>query len=158
MNGNMNGETSSSFMNLSANVSASRTTNDWKISFGSNYNRNRQRYQLSDGEFIGIRKNWSANGLAVKSLNGRWSAGARVTAGSQSTQNQDLSVTVSSGLEFDAFPYSSPRAACSRCSTCSRRRITTGRRSRSSTRCPRRTPDTPSSARCRRTNPGGTRG
>ena len=106
MNGNMNGESSSSFLNLSANASASRTTNDWKISFGGNYNRNRQRYQLSDGEFIGIRKNWAANGLAVKSLNGRWSAGARVAAGSQSTQNQDLSVTISSGLEFDAFPYS----------------------------------------------------
>jgi hypothetical protein len=105
LNGNMNGESSSSFLNLFGNLSASRTTDAWKVSFGANYNRNRQRYLLSDGEFIGIRKNWGANGLVVKSLTPRWSAGGRLTAGSQSTQNQDLALTVSSGIEYDFFPY-----------------------------------------------------
>jgi hypothetical protein len=106
VNGFANGESSSSFMNLFGNVSASRTTDAWKLSVGGNYNRNRQRFQLSDGEFVGVRENWGASGLIVKSLTPRWSAGARLSAGSQSTQNQDLMLATSAGVEFDLFPYS----------------------------------------------------
>jgi hypothetical protein len=105
LNGNTNGETSTSFLFLSGNVTASRTTDAWKLSLGSNFNRQRSRYQLSDSQLVVIRKNWGVNGLVVKSLNARWSAGGRLSAGSQSTQNQDLALVASSGIEFDFFPY-----------------------------------------------------
>ena len=105
MNGFANGESSTSFLNLNGNASANRVTQAWKISLGTNYNRQTQRYTLSDREVVSIRKSWGANGLAVKSLTAHWSAGARVTAGSVSTQNQDLYVTLSPGIEFNVYPY-----------------------------------------------------
>jgi hypothetical protein len=105
MNGFANGESSTGFLTLFGNATASRVTDAWKISFGGNYNRNRSRFQLSDGELIAIRKNWGANALAVKSLTPHWSVGGRFNAGSNSTQNQDLSTTISGGVEYDFFPY-----------------------------------------------------
>jgi hypothetical protein len=106
VNGFANGQTSSSSINMFGNANANRVTDAWKLSLGGNYNRNRDRYQLSDREVIAIRKNWGANGLAVKSLTTHWSTGVRLTAGSQSTSNQDLALAVATGVEYDVFPYS----------------------------------------------------
>ena len=105
VNGFANGETSSSSLNMFGNANANRVTDAWKLSLGGNYNRQRNRYQLSDREVVAIRKNWGANGLVVKSLTPHWSAGVRLSAGSASTQNQDLALTVAPGVEFDVFPY-----------------------------------------------------
>jgi hypothetical protein len=105
MNGNANGESSTSYLSLSGNASANRVTQAWKILLGANYNRERQRFTLSDGDVVTIRRRWGGNALAVKSLTAHWSAGARVTAGSVSTQNQNLYVTLSPGIEFNVFPY-----------------------------------------------------
>jgi hypothetical protein len=106
VNGFANGESSSSSLNLNGSINAARVTEAWKVSLGGNFNRNRQRYTLSDREVIAIREGWGANGLIVKTLTPKWSAGIRTNLGSQSTQNQDLFAVVTPGIEFNFFPYS----------------------------------------------------
>jgi hypothetical protein len=106
VNGFANGQATSGSLNLFGNATASRVTNAWKLSLNGNYNRQRDRYQLSNREVIAVRENWGTTALVVKSLTTHWSAGTRVTAGSQSTQNQDLALTVAPGIEYDLFPYS----------------------------------------------------
>ena len=99
LNGNSFGESSTSNLFLSGNFNANRTTDAWKLSIGTNFNRQRNRYTLSDRKVIAIVKNFGGNALVVKTLTPRWSVGTRITAGSQSSQNQDLSLTMGSGIE-----------------------------------------------------------
>lgn len=105
-NGNQSGEESTSNKSYRFNASASRTTDNWKISLTGNRNENRSSYDLGDGEiFKSRRSSWGSNALVVKSAGPRLSFGARSAASGSTFSNQDFSFTFMPGVEFDAFPY-----------------------------------------------------
>ncbi|MDH3424876.1 MAG: hypothetical protein OEN00_17895, partial [Gemmatimonadota bacterium] len=105
-NGFSNGQATSSFSNMFANVSANRTTEAWKISFGGNFSRNVQQFDISGGLTVKeIRRDWGTNALAVRSLGPQWAVGARADLGSSTFVNQDIRWSLKPGLEFNFFPY-----------------------------------------------------
>ncbi len=105
-NGSKNGEQSTSSSSYRLSLSANRTTANWKISFSSNGNSNRNVFALGDGrEIKSDSHSWSVNSLVVKSLTPRWSLGGRASVSSSSFSNNDSVMTVAPGLEFNFFPY-----------------------------------------------------
>jgi hypothetical protein len=105
-NGNFNGEESTKNASYRFNASASRTTEQWKISLGSNWFENRSQYDLGDGDiFKSTRSSWGTNALVVRSAGPRLSFGVTSSASGSTYSNQDLSIRVMPGIEFDVFPY-----------------------------------------------------
>jgi len=103
----LNGESSYSSSNLSANVSANRTTDAWKLNLSGRYSRYEQTFEISETTKVESRReDWSASGLAVKSLTDHLSVGTRLGAGRSTFLNEDFRWTVSPGVEVNLFPYS----------------------------------------------------
>ena len=107
VNGNANGESSSSSYNISTNVNANRTTHESKINLNSNMNYRESKFELPDGRtFISPNRDYGANGLYVKSLGGHWSAGFRGNWNSSTFSNQNWGWAAGPAIEWDLFPYS----------------------------------------------------
>lgn len=106
-NGNLSGESSSKSKSYRFNGSASRTTEQWKISVSGSRNENRNEYDLSgNGDIYKSRSsNWSASGLVVKSAGPRLSFGLRSSSSGSTFSNQDFALSLMPGVEFDVFPY-----------------------------------------------------
>jgi len=106
-NGYGNGEKSDSFVSLYGSVSANRTTEVWKTTFGVNGNYGQSRFVLSDGStFNSYSHSYGFNDLLVKSLGSHWSAGQRASWTSSTFLNQRRAIRFAPALEFDVFPYS----------------------------------------------------
>ena len=100
------GEESRTQRNLRGSVSANRTTEEWKVrtEIGGAYNESTT--ELSTGDFTNVVTNFGLNGQVVKSLGEHWGASIRGAARASSFLNQDLTLSVFPGIEFDVFPYS----------------------------------------------------
>lgn len=110
MNGNSSGESQQGFDYLSGNVTANRTTADWKINLSTNgsYNESRFEYTVGD-EFVrtkSIRRNYGGNALVVRSLTPHLSAGLRGSVSTSTFGNTRLSVSFSPAVEYNLVPYS----------------------------------------------------
>jgi hypothetical protein len=104
---NLEAEESTSERNWGLSVGADRITPEWMLSFGSDLNESRERFDLEEGGELSVtRKDWSFNGLLVKSLGEHWSAGARGETRSSTFDNIELDVRVLPALEWNFFPYS----------------------------------------------------
>ena len=107
LNGNLNGERSSTSGAYRVNASANRTTDRWKVNLNANGNYNANRFEVGDDEIVtSVSEGWNLNALAVKSLGPKWSIGGRASAGHSSFSNNQRSYTVAPGIEYDFFPYS----------------------------------------------------
>lgn len=114
INGNINGEKSSTSMWLSGGFSAGRITHDWKInaSIDLNYNQNdftfdeqtptgtvsRTVTSLSRGQYL--------SSLIARSIDDHWSVGAYASLSTSTYSNTRLSVRFTPALEYNIFPYS----------------------------------------------------
>ena len=102
----LNGESRSSAVSGSGNLSASRTTEDWKVRFGMSGNTNRSSYHLDDGSTYVARSHSAyVSGLVVRSLGDHFSLGGTADASSLSQQNLDLSMRIAPTVEYDFFKY-----------------------------------------------------
>ena len=63
------------------------------------------RFDLGDTVYESSSHGYGFSGLAVKSLSGRWSAGAFLSVQSSTYSNLKLSVSVAPAVEFNIFPY-----------------------------------------------------
>jgi len=119
LNGNLNGESRSSRQNYYGNISANRTTEQWKVRLSSNGSYGKSQYVFrsvlidASGDTLinaDTTRNYSysygSNALMVKSLGEHWSAGADASVNSATYSNQKLSVQVGPAIEYDLFPYS----------------------------------------------------
>jgi len=107
MNGDMNGEQSSTGRSYSTSFSANRVTNAWKINIGAYANRRTNRFAIDETTTIRSQTtSWDYNGMMVKSVGAKWSAGLTAGASSSSFSNTDRQLTVAPGIEYDFFPYS----------------------------------------------------
>jgi hypothetical protein len=102
----LNGESSYTSSNLSTNLNANRTTEDWKINLSARLSRTEQTFELASGTKVESRRDdWSASGQVVRSVTDRVSVGTRTGAGKSTYLNEDLRWNVAGGVEVNAFPY-----------------------------------------------------
>lgn len=106
-NGNLSGEATSKFNYYRFNASANRVTEDWKIRFDGNYNRNTSSFEVSDTETVeSLTSNWGFNTIVVKSVGPKWSAAVRSSINGSTYSNYDHNARLLAGVEYDFFPYS----------------------------------------------------
>lgn len=105
-NGFFNGEKRQSFRNMFGSVSANRTTNDWKIRVGTNYNYDQSSFTLSTGEeFVNLLRSYGGAASIVKSAGDHWSVGGRAGADYSDFFNYSMNARVAAAVEYDVFPY-----------------------------------------------------
>ena len=106
LNGNADGDRNNKFMRLSGRFGASRTTQRWKIQLSANENYNQSDFKIDSVTSTFIRRSYSFNQLAVKSIGARWAVGWRSVVGSSTFENKRFSYNAMPAVEFDIFPYS----------------------------------------------------
>ena len=93
---------------FSGNVSASRTTDDWRIyvTARGNYSESRYEYEeIEDSVAVYNNSSYSARSYIIRRLSDHWGAGIRASIGNSISYNQDLYVRAASGIEYSVFPY-----------------------------------------------------
>jgi hypothetical protein len=102
----LNGESQAGFQNYNGSLSATRTTEDWKVRLTVNGSYGESRFELPDRTVRSTTRSLGATGLVVQSRGDRWSTGARLRAQRSTFQNYDLALETGPAVEFSFFPYS----------------------------------------------------
>jgi hypothetical protein len=106
VDGDIEGESRQSERRLSGNISANRTTLDWRLDFEIEGDFNRDRRELNDGQvFINDTDDWEISGLVVRSVAGRWSSGGQFSVSTSTRLNQRLAARSGAAIEYSFFPY-----------------------------------------------------
>lgn len=106
VNGFLNGESQSTSRRFGGNLSASRTTADWKYEFGASANTSHSTYQLSDTtEYVADTHGYSGSGLVARSVSDYLSLGGTLNGQSSSQQNIDFKARLAPTIEYDFFKY-----------------------------------------------------
>ncbi|MFT5515331.1 MAG: hypothetical protein ACI80V_001455 [Rhodothermales bacterium] len=105
-NGGLRGEESSDNLSLRGNLSANRTTEDWKIRVRADGRYNEQNFDLDSGTITRTTRSGSLWFFGVKSLGEHWSAGGTAYFNTDSRNNTKAAVTVGPAIEYNVFPYS----------------------------------------------------
>ena len=86
--------------------SASRTTEAWDIRMGVNGSFNADEFDLGDGDsFRSTTETFDLTGLVIGSLTDHWSWAVDGSLTTSTFLNQDLSVRIAPGIEYNIFPY-----------------------------------------------------
>jgi len=100
------GESTYKNTSLSGSFTASRTTEDWKVSLGLRTSYGESRFDYGEITTLDLRRSHSFTGLLVKSLTDHFSAGLRAGVSSSTYSNNHLTLEASPVLEYNLFPYS----------------------------------------------------
>lgn len=101
--GSINRDENYNNSNIETSFSADRVTPELKIEFDVEYDLNQRVYKLLETETI--QREWKLNGLIVKSLSPRWSAGIRSNSFGSIKNNYDYSISAGPAIEYNIFPY-----------------------------------------------------
>jgi hypothetical protein len=100
------GEESSKDRQLGASVSADRITPDWKITFGFEFDRETEEFDLDEDEPVKVRREErDFQSSIVKALGEHWSAGVFSEIESSTFQNIKLALRAAPAVEYNVFPY-----------------------------------------------------
>jgi hypothetical protein len=102
----LSGQKSYKSNSLYGSFSASRITEDFKISMSVSASHNKDDISYDEETIESLQNNMNFNGLFVKSISDHWSVGAYVRADSSTYENIKYSITTSPAIEFNLFPYS----------------------------------------------------
>jgi hypothetical protein len=106
LSGSINGEESSSGRSIRGELSANRTTDAWKLSFGAQGSYRESRFELEDAQrFTSVSRSFNSHARVVKSLTGKWSAAMLGEASVSTFLNHDFQMRIAPGVEYDIFPY-----------------------------------------------------
>jgi hypothetical protein len=106
VSGELEAESREDSRSFDGSISASRTTEEFKVDLRAEGDWNEDRFELSDGEESSFSsRNFDVEGTAVWSLNPHWSAGATGSATGTTRQNQDLTLRAGPAVEYNIFPY-----------------------------------------------------
>ena len=107
LNGWINGQSSTRYLNTWGSFTANRILKDDKFSFSVSGSYYESRFDLDDGErILSISRSRSTNARYVWGLGEHWSAAARAGAYRSTYSNMQLDWSAGPTLEFNAFPYS----------------------------------------------------
>ena len=105
-NGQLSGESQSTSSSWSGDVSARRTTEQWRFEVEASGSTNSSTYELADGSHFEANSHTNFGlGFVVKSLGPHFSAGALVSGFSSTQQNVDANVQLAPTVEYDVFNY-----------------------------------------------------
>ena len=100
------GQSQSQSANTFASFSASRVTEDLKVTVRPRAGFNVSRFELSDGStFTTENANYGLSAGVVKSLTSHWSAGAAAGVSRNTFSNVDGSVQAGPAVEYNLYPY-----------------------------------------------------
>jgi len=105
-NTRFSGQKSYESSSLRGSFSASRITEDFKISMSVSASHYSDDYTYGDETIESIQDDMNFNGLFVKSIGDHWSVGAFIRADSSTYENVKYSINPSPAIEFNLFPYS----------------------------------------------------
>ncbi len=110
VNGFTNGESQQNFLNGSGSASASRVTEEWKLSTYVRGSVNRSEFEVetadTDTTIVSQRESYSAEAQAVKSLGEHWGAGLIGQWNRSTYNNYEHSMAFGPAIEYNLFPYS----------------------------------------------------
>ncbi|MBO6575302.1 MAG: hypothetical protein JJ896_07805 [Rhodothermales bacterium] len=105
--GDVSGEESSDSYSVRGNISANRTTEEWKIRLSANGRYRERNFDIGDDRTVSsISRNGSIWMMVVNSLGDHWSVGGTLFMNTSSERNTDGSVTAGPAIEYNVFPYS----------------------------------------------------
>lgn len=105
MNGDIEAGENEKEYRLETRLSADRVTEEWKLGLNGRMNYRENRFDLSSGTIRSTRRDGNIFGQVVKSVSDRWSAGFTTYNTTSSSNNTDLSISLSPTVEFAFFPY-----------------------------------------------------
>lgn len=106
INGNLREDQNNVSSYMYGNISANRTTADWKLSLSTNLNENKSRADYYGDIYESYSGSKSLYALVVSSINDNWSAGMSGSVSSSTYSNLFLAYYFAPAIEFDLFPYS----------------------------------------------------
>ena len=106
LNLNTSGESTYGALGLGGSLTASRTTEEWKLSLSLRTSYNENKFEYDDYTELSVRRSHSFSGLLVRSLTDHWSAGLRGGVSNSTYSNYRLNLTMAPVLEYNFFPYS----------------------------------------------------
>ena len=102
-----NGEESSRQRELGGEVSADRITPEWKITLGSEFDHEREEFDLDEEDPVKVeRRQREFQWLVVKGLGEHWSIGGLGEIESSTFDNAKFRIAVAPAIEYNVFPYS----------------------------------------------------
>ena len=105
-NGEIEAEESTRERQFGISVGADRITPAWKITMGTEFNQNRQEFDLDEDEpFSSTRHDRQFNWLIAKGLGQHWSVGTIGEVRSSTFDNLALSIEGGPAIEWNFFPY-----------------------------------------------------
>ena len=108
-NGNVNTDKVYKSNRFSGNFSANRTTEDLKVSFGGYASKNKSTYvfttDTSSTKYVVNNDERGFTHRLVKSINSHWSYGYEANYSQSTFSNNKSRVSLSTGIEYDIFPY-----------------------------------------------------
>jgi hypothetical protein len=108
-NGSVDAESLEQTYRFGANVSARRTTDDWRLWLYARGDYREQRFEYEDIEdSVAVYNNstYRAQSHVIRKVGEHWGVGVRGSIGNSIRSNQDLYVRAASGIEYSIFPYS----------------------------------------------------
>jgi hypothetical protein len=106
LEGQIDGEQRSSSSSVEGELSANRTTRQWKLDFELDGEYSSERFEVSDSTTVtDIQRSYDLDALAVRSLSSHWSAGGRGEVSSSTFFNRDLLVRLAPAVEYNVFRY-----------------------------------------------------
>lgn len=101
------GQESSRQRQLGGEVSADRITPEWKITLGSEFDHEREEFDLDEDDPVKVeRRQREFQWLVVKGLGEHWSMGAHGAIESSTFDNTRLRMAAAPAIEYNVFPYS----------------------------------------------------
>jgi len=115
MSADLSGEQNYRNREIEGEISANRTTAEWKVELESRYDYNSERAIDADFDSLGSlvsadtifdrQRSWGAELVIVKSLSNHWSTGIVSSIGSETFRNQKLRIEFAPAIEYNVFDY-----------------------------------------------------
>lgn len=100
------GEERENSYEVGVDLSANRTTPDWRIEIELGGEFSERTVELNDGrEFVRQQDEWEFETLVVKSLARHWSGGVDLEVNTSTQFNRELGARTAAALEWSLFPY-----------------------------------------------------
>jgi hypothetical protein len=107
LRGFFNGEKGYHYADTNFSLSASRITEQWKLTLRSSGTYHEDSFEIDSlTTFTNIRRDFSTNLLSVRSVTSHLSLGGRASAVRSTYLNYDLSTRLAPAVEYNVFPYS----------------------------------------------------
>jgi hypothetical protein len=103
-----NGEKSVKSGHVYSELSANRTTQEWKMRFALSLDYSQSKYKVEEDSTTvnNIQRNFGLSQITVKSAGEHWSIGARSSGTVSTYDNLDLAFRIAPAVEYNLFPYS----------------------------------------------------